>query len=57
MDARMKSAWRNSTFGAVSPGGRPGVSSCKALSMSAVSFTVSPEGCFCTLTITAGAPL
>ena len=56
-EARMKSAWRNSTCGWARPLGRPGTSSCSAASTAAVSFTVSAPGCFCTLAITAGPPL
>ena len=57
IDALMKSAWRNSTRGAASPGGRPCFSSASAASMLRVSFTVSAAGCFCTLITTAGTPL
>lgn len=56
IEASMKFAWRNSTVGAEIPAGRPCLSSASAVSMSCVRRTVSPAGCFCTLTITAGLP-
>ncbi len=56
IDASMKSACRNSTFGAARPLGMAWVISASAVSMARVSCTVSVEGCFCTLTMTAGAP-
>ena len=57
MDASMKSAWRNNTFGAANPTGSPCLRSPNAASMAWVSLTVSAAGCFCTLTMTAGTPL
>ena len=57
VEAWMKSAWRNSTRGSASPLGRPAFSSDSAVSICAVSFTVSASGCFCTLITTAGRPL
>ncbi len=55
--ASMKSAWRNSTCGASSPGGRPAPTSASAASTARVSATVSACGCLCTPRITAGRPL
>ena len=57
VEALMKSAWRNSTRGSAKPAGRPCFSSDSAVSICAVSLTVSAAGCFCTLTTTAGRPL
>ena len=57
MEARMNSAWRNSTWGALSPAGRPLASSASAASTSRVTRTVSALGCFWMLTTTAGTPL
>ena len=57
IEALMKSAWRNSTRGSASPGGRPCFSSPSAASICAVSFTVSASGCFWMLITTAGRPL
>ena len=56
IEASMKSACRNSTLGAASPLGRDCLMSASTASMARVSCTVSAEGCFCTLTMTAGAP-
>ena len=58
IEALMKSAWRNSTFGSARPWGRPCFSSAeRGLDLRRVSLTVSAAGCFCTLSTTAGRPL
>lgn len=57
IEARMKLACLKITSGALIPAGSERVSSASAASISAVSFTVSAAGCFCTERITAGSAL
>ena len=56
MDASIKLACLNVTFGASMPVGKPCFNSAIADSIFFVSTTVSAEGCFCTPRMTAGPP-